>query len=947
MKVKDIFVDFETYCEQPIKEVGAWRYGMDKTCEVLCMAYSIDGKPTKIWHPLMDHDPDDLLDAVEAGARFHAWNATFEYVVWNYVQAARHGWPKLKRGQVRCTMALAAYHSLPLSLEKAGAAVGASVQKDKEGARLLKKFSSPRKPTKNNPSTRIRPEDDPEDFQKLCDYCVTDVDTELAIMDELPLQFLPGIEQSVFELDLKINERGVKVDVDAAEAIIEAAAVIGEELESEAAEIMGGETKTSQRAAVMEWAAGQGFELENYQAGYIRELIKRDDLPPKVHRVLEIREALAKTSVTKYGKMVACASFDDHVRGSIQYYGAQRTGRFAGRLLQVHNLPRGTVKGVDSVAMYAAYLKAQDWMLLFDKPMEAFSSLIRSMIVAPEGKIFFAADFSNIEGRGVAWLAGQKDMIAQFAAGDDLYKHMAATIFGTTYHKVDDDQRWVGKQAVLGCFAPETLVVTNRGAVPIIYVRPDDLLWDGVEWVSHDGVIDQGIKPVIEVEGIRVTPDHGVYVDEGVMVPAAEVDWARAHAFGGLPVVENPSENCLFYRELFSYNPATGELRHRERDRKWFVADWSWKKWNREYVGQIAGVSTNTSGHKGTSLVFGRQETQHRIIWEMVYGQPAENDIDHVNGVKTDNRLINLRAATRAQNVANSGRYSSNTTGFDGVAVHTCRDGTIRWTAACGGYVGLYDSPEEAANARDRAAVTKYGPFARLNFKENEDRHVYDILNAGPRHRFAIITAQGVDIVTNCGYGMGAQKFLDTCTGYGRDVGLALAKKAVKAYRDKNQKIVKLWYATERAAKDAVRQPGTKFKAERLTYLVKDGFLWCKLPSGRTLAYHSPRLEDDRLTYMGVSQTTNQWSRQDTYGGKLVENAVQAIARDVLVEAMLRAEAAGYPIIMTVHDEVVSATEPRGRSVEDFVSVLCEVPDWAEGFPVAAAGWSGDRYRKD
>lgn len=648
MAVKDVYVDFETYCEQPLKDVGAWRYGMDETCEVLCMAYSIDGEPTKIWHPLMDHDPNDLLDAVEAGARFHAWNATFEYIVWNYVQAARHGWPRLKREQVRCTMALAAYHSLPLSLDKAGAAVGAAVQKDKEGTRLLKKFSVPRKPTKNNQSTRIRPEDDPEDFQKLCDYCVTDVDTELAIMDELPLQFLPGIEQSVFELDLKINERGVKVDVDAAEAIIEAAAEVTDLLEYEAGKIMGGETKTSQRAAVMEWAADQGFELENYQAGYIRELIKRDDLPPKVHRVLEIREALAKTSVTKYGKMVACAGSDNHVRGSIQYYGAQRTGRFAGRLLQVHNLPRGTVKGVDSVAMYAAYLKAQDWMLLFDKPMEAFSSLIRSMIVAPDGKVFFAADFSNIEGRGVAWLAGQKDMIAQFAAGDDLYKHMAATIFGTTYHKVDDDQRFVGKQAVLGC-----------------------------------------------------------------------------------------------------------------------------------------------------------------------------------------------------------------------------------------------------------------------------------------------------------GYGMGGPKFLDTCIGYGKDIGLALAKKAVKAYRDKNHMIVKLWYAAEGAAKDAVRQPGTAFKARMLTYIVKDGFLWCKLPSGRTLAYHSPRLEDDRLTYMGVSQTTNQWSRQDTYGGKLVENAVQAIARDVLVEAMLRAEAAGYPIVMTVHDEVVSATEPRGRSVEDFVSVLCEVPDWAEGFPVAAAGWSGDRYRKD
>ena len=938
-RVQDVFLDFETFCEVSVKDVGAWRYAMDPSCEVLCLAYSLDWGPTKIWRQ-GDPDPEDLLSAIEDGARVHAWNAAFEYAVWSYVQTH---WPRLRRSQMRCTMALAAFHSLPLGLEKAGLAVGAKILKDKEGSRLLKKFSQPRRPTKSNPSTRIRPEDDPEDFKKLCDYCVTDVDAEIAIMDKLPLKELPGIEQEVYELDLKINERGVKIDRDAAEAIIRAASQISEMFEEEVGRIIAPGIKSSQRAEVMKWASTEyGYVLENYQADYIRSVIKEPDVPAPVKRVLEIREALGKTSVTKYGKMIECACPDDRVRGSIQYYGAQRTGRFAGRLIQVHNLPRGTVKKIEEIAHYVASMSAEDFLILFDKPMEAFSSLIRSMIVAPEGKVFYAADFSNIEGRVLAWMAGQDDVVAQFASGDDVYRHLASFIFGVPYHMVTDDQRFVGKQGVLGCFGPETLVVTNRGAVPIVCIRPDDLLWDGVEWVRHDGVIDQGVKPVIEVEGIRVTPDHGVYVDEGVMVPAAEVDWARAHAFGGLPVVESPSENCLLYRELFSYDPVTGELRHRERPTSMFANSGLARQWNRKYAGQIAGCKL-ANGYLATGVTGRKLEYNHIIIWEMVYGVSPGPHIDHVNGDGADNRLLNLRYANFMQNGANSGLRKNNASGFIGVSRKRSS-----WTAYCGGgRFGTFHTPEEAAHARDHAAVAKYGPFARLNFLENRDSHVYDILNAGPRHRFAVVTAQGVDIVTNCGYGMGGQKFLDTCIGYGRDIGFKLAKQAVTTYRKKNHMIVKFWYAVEEAAMNAIRQPGTVFKVRSVGYLVRDGYLWCKLPSGRTLAYMTPRLEDGKISYMGVDQTTSQWGRQHTYGGKLVENIVQAASRDILVESMLRAEDEGYQVVMTVHDEVVSLSDAPHAAVDHFVQTLCVVPPWARGCPIAAAGWSGDRYKKD
>jgi DNA polymerase bacteriophage-type len=635
-----VYMDFETYSEISVKDVGAWRYAMDPSTEVLCLAYSIDRGPVRMWRR-GDQDPEDLLDAVRSGASVHAHNAAFEYAVWNYVQTH---WPRLERSQMRCTAALAAFHSLPFALDRVASILGTEVQKDADGKRLLTKFSKPRKPTKNNPKTRILPEDDPADFEKLCSYCRTDVLTEMAVLDKLFFKKLPKYEQEVYELDLKINERGVRVDVETTAAIVGLATLYSDQLEAEIEESFG--FKSSQRAVVMDWCAGQGFPLENYQAGYLSETLKRDDIPKNVRKVLEARDLLGKTSVTKYAKILQVVGPDCQVRGSIQYYGASRTGRFAGRLLQVHNLPRGTVKGVEALVDFIRFFTVEDLKTIFDKPMEAFSSLVRSMIVSRAGKVLYVADFSNIEGRVLAWMAGQMDVVKQFASGDDLYKHMAATIFGVLYEEVDDDQRFVGKQAVLGC-----------------------------------------------------------------------------------------------------------------------------------------------------------------------------------------------------------------------------------------------------------------------------------------------------------GYGMGGDKFLITCIGYGRDIGIELAKKSVKIYRKKNDKIVKAWYAVEAAAKEAVRNPGVSFEAMKCEFVMRGGYLMIYLPSRRPLLYRNPRIRDDKLSYEGLDQTTGQWVKVSTYGGKLVENIVQAASRDIMVDAMLEAEDQGFEIDMTVHDELVAEHE-RTDLLEDFIRILRTVPEWAAGCPIDAQGWVGERYRK-
>jgi DNA polymerase len=212
--------------------------------------------------------------------------------------------------------------------------------------------------------------------------------------------------------------------------------------------------------------------------------------------------------------------------------------------------------------------------------------------------------------------------------------------------------------------------------------------------------------------------------------------------------------------------------------------------------------------------------------------------------------------------------------------------------------------------------------------------------------------------ILGCGYGMGANKFVNACkTMAGIEIDQATAQDVVNKYRETNANIVKFWRAVEKGAHDAVATPGKviSVRDNMVRFVVKNDFLWMVLPSGRPLAYATPRLFDEPtswgtikpvLYFMGSNSMTKKWERQTTYGGKLVENLVQAVARDLLAEAMLRLEARGYPVVLSVHDEVVTEVDKGFGSVAELESIMCELPAWAAGCPVDAEGWIGDRYRK-
>lgn len=234
---------------------------------------------------------------------------------------------------------------------------------------------------------------------------------------------------------------------------------------------------------------------------------------------------------------------------------------------------------------------------------------------------------------------------------------------------------------------------------------------------------------------------------------------------------------------------------------------------------------------------------------------------------------------------------------------------------------------------------------------------VYDLVNCGPRNRFMVLTERGPLIVHNCGYQGGVGAFQSMAAVYGVKVPDDQAAELVKLWRQAHPMVVALWYSLEEAALMAVAHPGKAYSYRAIAYkLSQDGrFLLCRLPSGRLLHYPFPALEEAEMpwgetkrvvTYMATDSQTGKFVKSKGYGGLFTENCVQALSRDVMVEGMFRVEEHGYPVVLTVHDEVLSEHPVGHGSVEEFGHLLSVVPSWADGLPVAAAGWRGTRYRK-
>lgn len=440
-------IDFETYNTVPIS-VGASKYSL--TAEVLCLAYSINGAEPVVWTPYDDEDPYALLDAVRTGYTIIAHNAAFERAIWKNVCVAKYEWPAIFETQWQCTMAEGLAMNLPAKLEEVGKALGVAELKDTKGHKVMQKMTKPRKPTKNNPATR---HETPEDWKQLIAYCAQDVRSELANHNKLPR--LCNREQQVFWYDSRVNERGVKFDVELAQAAVAVWRQYEDRLIEELRRVTDGAVKTPKQVAVMtNWLRDHGVQIDDMRKESISEALEGEGRSDKARRVLEIRQELALSSVAKYEKVLACVEPDQRIRGCFQYSGAGQTQRWAGRLVQLQNLPQGKLNTEDLEEM-VALVKTRDLDLiemLSPLPIgKLLSSLIRSLIIADEGKKLIVSDFAAVEGRGLAWATGEKWLIDAFATGTDVYKGMASAIYHKLVDQINKAERQVGKVAILGC----------------------------------------------------------------------------------------------------------------------------------------------------------------------------------------------------------------------------------------------------------------------------------------------------------------------------------------------------------------------------------------------------------------------------------------------------------------------------------------------------------------
>lgn len=657
MRVKQtLSVDLETYSEVDIGSCGSYRYIDDPSFEILLLAYSWNGEPAVTVDLAQGESiPRSVIDGLfDPNVEKHAWNAAFErYALW------KHFGKYLPPEEWVDVMIVAAVCGLPLSLAGACEALnmGEDKAKMKEGKALIKYFCCPCKPTKvNGQRTRNLPEHDPEKWTTFKKYCGRDVDSEEAVWDTLKRYRPEALEQQLWCLDARINERGIPFDPVLARAAIKMDEDNKASLIEEAMELTGLNNPNSV-SQIKDWLKEQeGIEVASLNKKAVADVVSQLTKETTV-QFMELRKEISKSSVKKYDAMVRSAGPDNRIRGCFQHYGASRTGRFAGRLVQLQNLPQNHLPDLAVARSLVRDGDAETVRLLFDNISSTLSELIRTALIPEPGHRFIVSDFSAIEARVIAWIAGEEWRLDVFKNGGDIYCASASQMFKVPVEK------------------------------------------------------------------------HG----------------------------------------------QNSHLRQK---------------------GKVAELALGYGGG--------------------------------VNALK----------------------------------------------------------------------------------------------------------AFGADKM-----GMSEEEMAET----------------VAMWRDASPKVVRLWKTIENAAiKAIVRRTSVTDSLAGIRFDYENGILWMNLPSGRRIAYWGAQYAPSKwkngqkaLTYMGVDQQTKKWTRVETWGGKLVENLVQATARDCLRDKMLALDEAGFDIRMHVHDEVV-VTEPRGgRTLEDVNAIMNAPLPWAEGLPLRGDGYYCDFYQKD
>ncbi|MBQ1295259.1 MAG: hypothetical protein IIY21_14550 [Clostridiales bacterium] len=958
--MKDLFIDIETYSNTPIDN-GVYEYAADPDFQVLLFGYSIDKEPVKVVDLAEGEKLSDELTAALTDPKVlkHAHNAAFERVCLSRFLGMPVG-TYLDPAQWRCTMVKCAYYGLPLKLENAGIALKIDRKKFADtGKKLIKKFCVP----SEGGRPECYPEENPIEWETFKEYNIRDVEAEIDIDNALPdIRYEKLWDE--YAADQRINDNGALIDT----VLVSSLVKINEDIDAEHLRRFKELTYVDNPKSITQlkaWFAAKGYSMTSLDKKTVSDLSKTCK-DPEVLEVLKLRQLTGKSSITKYTAMQnLIANAPDHrARGCFQFYGSH-TGRWAGRHIQLQNLPRNYLEELDSARQLVRSGDRETLELLYDNLPQVFSELIRTAIIAPEGKTLIVADFSAIEARVIAWVAGEKWKLKAFADGEDLYCSTASRMFGVPVKKggVNGELRAKGKIAELACIAEGSPVLTDKGLVPIEQVTTDMKLWDGEEWVEHEGVIDKGIREVITYEGLTATIDHLVWA-EGKERP---IYFGTAAALG-LHLVQTGNSGKALRVGGDHWSGETME----QTQKSLLCSDTMHGLW----CSPVADTgSSDKRKIERLSSMFAAETGSGMAIQETDSSEAKMRKPERQRLQKLRSKRYKVRLFKRDRSRAVSDKdLRATRQGFGNRQDRHQQGLHYRKPEICYAYHKLRKSTEMCAHKvrseilalwthnYDQKTLSRYDKgrsnsgCGKGSTRETEklafdirQAKVYDIRNAGRHHRFTVSD----HLVHNCGYGgsVGALKAFGAV-----EMGLAESDldNIVRSWREANPNIVKLWWNVGNAAIDLVEG---KAKVRHINSQVgmsfQKGKLLIRLPSGRLLVYPGAAIGEKRfggksIIYEGVNSTTHQWDYIDTYGPRLVENIIQAIARDLLTEAILRiAKNPDCKIVAHVHDEIIIEADPGRVTLDDMIKAMCVLPDWGDGLILNAAGFTSPYYMKD
>ena len=452
-KIHNLSIDLETFSSVSLKDCGVYKYAESQDAEILLFGYSADGTPVTVIDVAQGEQiPEDILAALSDDAVTKwAYNASFERIflsIWlqrNYPEYfSSYSIPEdtvrkyLDPASWRCTMTWAAYMGLPLSLEQVGAVLKLSEQKMSEGKNLIRFFSVPRTPTKNNPATRNYPADAPDRWETFKEYNKRDVEVEMQIQQKLSRFPVPDFVWDEYHLSEEINDRGILID----QTIVENAIAIDNHVRSDLMEKMKELTNLdnpNSNQQLQGWLRGKGIVSDSLDKKAIKELLPT--VPADIQEVLQLKQQISRSSVKKYQKMMDTICEDGRARGMFQFYGANRTGRWAGRHIQLQNLPQNHLKDLAEARQIVRNGDYEMLSMLYEDIPDTLSQLIRTAFIPKTGYQFYVSDFSAIEARVLAHISGEKWRSEVFRRGEDIYCASAQAMFhvpvekhGQNYH---------------------------------------------------------------------------------------------------------------------------------------------------------------------------------------------------------------------------------------------------------------------------------------------------------------------------------------------------------------------------------------------------------------------------------------------------------------------------------------------------------------------------------